>query len=177
MTKARPDAHSAAELPADRALRLGADRLHRAISELPLRYAPFFGRLARLWEIPEDRVRSELGRARDAGSWTPSFLPGLRVFNVDPASGGSPFNARLLRFAPGARFPRHVHLGHEHVLVLQGAYSDGEVEVGAGDEQSMHAGGEHELFIIGAEPCVTAIREHGIAFKSPWLRWANLLVR
>jgi putative transcriptional regulator len=177
VTKAPFPANSAAELPADRALRLGAERLQQAISELPLRYAPFFGRLSRLWEISEDRVRSELGRARDAGSWTPTFLPGLRIFDIDAGERGAGLHARLLKFTPGARFPKHEHLGPERVLVLEGAYTDGEVEVHAGEEQTMEAGGEHELRIIGPSPCVTAVREQGIAFTSRWLRWANLLAR
>lgn len=176
MTKASFPANPAAQLPADRTLRLGAERLQQAVSELPLRYAPFFGRLSQLWEISEDRVRSELRRARDARSWTPSFLPGLRVFDIDAGESPTRFKARLLKFAPGARFPKHEHLGPENVLVLEGAYTDGEVEVHAGDEQATEAGREHELRILGASPCVAAVSEHGIAFRSPWLRWASLLL-
>lgn len=32
--------------------------------------------------------------------------------------------AAFLRYAPGARVPRHLHAGYEHVLVLEGAQSD-----------------------------------------------------
>ncbi len=177
MTKAPFPANSTAELPADRSLRLGAERLQRAVSELPLRYGPFFGRLSLLWEISEELVKSELTRARDARSWSPTFLPGLRVFNVDPGQRRAGVSARLLKFAPRARFPEHEHLGHERVLVLEGAYTDGDVEVHAGDEQSMEAGDAHALRIIGDLRCVTAISERGIAFTSPLLRWANPLVR
>ena len=42
----------------------GLDRLMRAIAEPPLRYAPFFDRLGRLWDLPEDRVVKVLERAR-----------------------------------------------------------------------------------------------------------------
>jgi quercetin dioxygenase-like cupin family protein len=177
VTKAPFSANSTAELPADRTLRLGAERLQQAVAELPLRYAPFFGRLSQLWEISEERVRSELTRARDSSTWTPTFLPGLRIFNVDSAEPRAGAHARLLKFSPRAKFPHHEHIGRERVLVLEGAYTDGRVEVHPGDEQSMDAGGEHELRIIGDEQCVTAISERGIAFTSPWLSWANLLVR
>lgn len=175
MSKAPFPADSPAELPADRALRLGAERLQRAVTELPLRYAPFFERLSLLWELPEQRVQSELSRARDASSWSATFLPGLRIFNIDSSASG--VHARLMKFAPGARFPHHEHRGHERVLVLEGAYTDGQVEVHAGDEQRMDVGAAHELHIIGPSECVAAISERGIAFTSPWLRWANLLVR
>src|SRR5438128_12267649 len=70
------------ELPGDRARRLGALRLSRAVAELPLRYAPFFARLAGLWEMPEEQVQSELLRAKDPKAWSATMLRGLTLFNV-----------------------------------------------------------------------------------------------
>lgn len=166
------------ELPQDRALRLGAERLQAAVAQLPLRYAPFFGRLAALWDAPEAQVQSELLRASDPNAWSRTPLAGLRSFQVDVGGERSGVRARLLRFEPGARFPRHQHRGAERVLVLEGAYADGAgVEVRAGDEQHMAEGTEHELRILGASPCVAAIAERGIAFSGAWLRWVNLLLR
>ena len=165
------------ELPADRVLRRGAERLRRAVSTLPARYAPFYERLSSLWSIPEAQVMSELSRAADPATWSRSPLPGLRLFDVR-LPHDRVAHARLLRFSVGARFPRHLHRGREQLLVLEGGYADEHgLEVHAGDEQVMDAGSEHELHIIGSEPCVTAISEHGIAFTSPWLRWLNSWVR
>ena len=132
------------ELPQDRALRLGAGRLQSAVAELPLRYAPFFARLARLWQVPEPRVLSELTRAKAPHGWRLTLLPGLKTFEVDVGKPCSGRRARLMRLAPGVHFPKH-----------------------------SHRGSEHELYIIGEKPCVAAISEQGIDFTGPVLRWAN----
>jgi anti-sigma factor ChrR (cupin superfamily) len=47
----------------------------------------------------------------------------------DDASGAS---AAILRYAPGARVPRHRHDGFEHILVLEGSQRDERGEYGVG---------------------------------------------
>ena len=153
------------ELPQDRTLRRGAERLLDAVAELPLRYAPFIGRLSALWQAPEALVLRELTRAKDSKSWRPSLLRGLKTFDVvlDTAAPGA--RAHLLHFAPGLHFPRHRHRGPESVMVLEGAYRDASgVEVRAGETQTMSASSEHELRILGNTPCVAAVLEHGVKF-------------
>jgi putative transcriptional regulator len=167
---------SGEELPQDRALRRAGERLFGAVAELPLRYAPFFGQLSALWHAPEQLVLRELTRAKDPKHWRSTLLPGLKTFDVevDGRLGGE--RARLLHFAPGARFPRHRHRGCESVLVLEGSYADGNsLEVRAGDLQSMVAGSEHELRILGGSSCVVAVNEQGVEFTGPLLRWASKL--
>ena len=165
------------ELPGDRALRLGAARLQGAVAELPLRYAPFFSRLAAMWEMPEEQVLSELRRANNPKAWRSSMLRGLTIFNVQRPQR-SRARARLMRLEPGVHFPKHAHRGRESVLVLEGAYADATgLEVHAGETQTMPEGSEHELYIVGNQPCVAAIVERGIDFKRPWLRWASKLTR
>ena len=88
----------------------GAERLRRAVAELPLRYAPFYARLAKLWRVPEPHVVAELERARDATNWAATPFWGLRTFLVNVGEVRLAERARLLRFAPGSRFPRHQHL-------------------------------------------------------------------
>ena len=181
MDKPVEEAKSAAfleeELPRDRALRLGAARLQSAVAELPLRYAPFFARLAELWQLPEPQVLSELARAKSRKAWSFTPLRGLTIFNIArPERSG--MRARLMRFEPGSHFPKHSHRGRECLLVLEGAYADAAgFEVHAGESQTMSAGSEHELRILGTQPCVAAVAEHGIELTSPWLRWANTLLR
>lgn len=164
------------ELPQDRALRRAGERLFGAVAELPLRYAPFFAQLAELWDTPEELVRSELTRAKDPRHWRRSLLPGLKTFEVVRGGALEDGGARLLRFAPRARFPKHRHQGREHVLVLEGSYADGEgLQVGPGQLQTMPEGSEHELFIHGGTPCVVAVSERGLEFTGPLLRWASKL--
>jgi quercetin dioxygenase-like cupin family protein len=154
-----------AELPQDRALERGGRRLLMAVAELPLRYAPFFGRLAHMWQASEAQVQSELTRAKDPQSWRTSLLPGLKTFDLELQAERAVGHARLLHFAPGAHFPKHRHHGTEHVLVLEGCYADQDGAIRrAGDEQSMSPHSEHELRIVGDEPCVAAIVDGGVKF-------------
>ena len=155
----------------------GAERLSRAVSELPLRYAPFYARLAQLWQLPEERVVEELTRARDSGSWSATPFRGVRTFTVETCEPHPGQRSRLLSFAPGVRFPRHRHRGPEQVLVLEGCYIDSSgTQVGPGQGQLMPEESEHELLVPGPRPCIAAVVEHGIDFSSPWLRWASKLL-
>jgi putative transcriptional regulator len=153
----------------------GAARLAGAVAELPLRYAPFFARLSELWQLPEPKLVRELSRARDARAWSRSLLPGLRTFEL--ALDQSEGRGRLLRFSPGARFPRHRHRGTEQLLVLEGAFADADGEVRAGDGQTMPPDSEHELIILGDVPCVAAVMERGIELTQGWLRLVNRFLR
>ena len=49
----------------------GLGRLLADVEELPLRYAPFFDRLALLWDIPEPEVIAVLERSKDPLAWRP----------------------------------------------------------------------------------------------------------
>lgn len=151
----------------------GAERLARAVSELPLRYAPFFGRIAGLWQVSEERVMGELTRARDPRAWTPTWLRGVKTFEVRASAEA---RSRLLCFGAGVRFPKHRHRAAERVLVLEGSYVDSTgCEVRAGEEQLMPAGSEHQLQVLGQRDCIAAVSESGIEFTGPWLRWATKL--
>jgi hypothetical protein len=160
-------------LPAAAGQRHGAERLARAVSELPLRYAPFFGRLGRLWQLSEEDVRRELTRARDPRTWALTWLRGVKTFEVRSSSKA---RARLLCFGAGVQFPKHRHRAPESVLVLEGSYVDSTGRsVRAGDEQLMAGGSEHQLQISRDRDCIAAVSEGGIDFTGPWLRWATKL--
>jgi anti-sigma factor ChrR (cupin superfamily) len=166
----------AEELPQDQALRRLGERLLGSVAELPLRYAPFFGRLSTLWQAPEELVLRQLTLAKDAKRWSRTLLPGLKTFEVELGVGPERGRARLLHFAPGVHFPKHRHRGSESVLVLEGSYADASgCQVGAGELQTMPADSEHELRILGTSPCVAAVSEHGVEFTGPLLRWASKL--
>lgn len=158
------------ELPQDRALRLGAERLRLAVAALPQRYAPFFGRLSELWQLPEPQVVRELSRAATPASWRRTVLRGLQTFAVELPESSRGRRAHLLRFEPGLTFPQHQHRGAERVLVLEGAYADDTGhEVRAGEQQCMAPGSQHRLHILGSVPCVAAVSEQGVSFVAPWL--------
>ncbi|HEY5602408.1 MAG TPA: cupin domain-containing protein [Gammaproteobacteria bacterium] len=54
-----------------------------------------------------------------------SFKEGVHIHRIygDDKQGQS---AALLRYAPGANVPTHVHTGYEHILVLSGSQTDGD---------------------------------------------------
>jgi len=51
------------------------------------------------------------------------FREGVEVSWIYGGSGVSP-SAAFLRYAPGARIPRHLHEGLEHILILRGSQQD-----------------------------------------------------
>ena len=62
------------------------------------------------------------------------------VLRFDPQSGTA-----LLRFAPGAKFPRHTHPGGEENFVLKGELVFDEQIVGEGDYFYTPPDGAHEV--------------------------------
>jgi anti-sigma factor ChrR (cupin superfamily) len=153
----------------------GLARLLAAVEELPLRYAPFYGRLAALWDVSEDEVQATLARARDARAFRATGLPGVRRLPVSNRVRGDGAELELLRLAPGAHFPAHVHAGHEAVLVLEGSYRDGGREVGPGDAQEMPPGSAHSLRVSRGAVCVAAVVSRGFVFTSLPLRLLQLV--
>lgn len=156
---------------------LGKQRLIAEVSELPLRYGPFLDALATLWDLGEAEVRAELERSKDNAEWHFSALPGIRLFDVrgGPRTAGK--YARLVRFAPGIRFPAHRHEGHEKVLLLEGSYTDSSGTVyRSGDLHEMNEGTEHGFVVSDDEPCIAAVVEAGREFRSVFLRALAKLV-
>jgi quercetin dioxygenase-like cupin family protein len=150
---------------------LGRDRLLAAVEVLPLRYAPFFDRLAVLWDMQGTEVIAVLERAAQANAWRKPGLPGLRL--IDVAAGPRLLGARvtLARFAAGMRFPTHRHHGPETLLVLEGSYRDQSgLLVGPGDMHEMNAHSEHFFKVTPGAACVAASVQFGMEFTGPVMR-------
>lgn len=169
---ASPDLELASLLPevlnrAERAA--GLARLLGAVSQLPLRYAPFVARTASLWGVSEDRAYQIFGSSAQASHWKRTPLPGVRVLPVAEEAGGA--NKFMVRFAPGIRFPRHRHVGSEALLVLEGSYTDtlGRV-VRPGDLHEMASGTEHGFLVSQEGPCIGAVLQHGREFTGTLMR-------
>lgn len=56
--------------------------------------------------------------------WRPSPTPGIERMMLDRIGGEVARATSLVRYAPGACFPSHVHEGGEEFLVLDGVFSD-----------------------------------------------------
>lgn len=126
---------------------------------------------AELGEEPAPGVARALG----AGElrWRRALLGGGRIALVDrdSASGSSLY---LGEMGGGQRFPRHLHLGTEHVILLAGGYDD---EVGSyqlGDFASYAPGTEHAPETLDGEACWILFQlEGGVRFRG----WRGLVQR
>lgn len=56
-------------------------------------------------------------------AWEP-FREGVEIARLYGGEPNAP-SAALLRYAPNAKVPKHIHTGHEHIIVLSGSQSDG----------------------------------------------------
>ncbi len=88
--------------------------------------------------------------------------PGVHIRQLYQVPGGGAA-AALLRYQPGASVPSHEHLGHEHVLVLDGAQSDERGYYPAGTLVINRPVSAHR--VASADGCVVlVIWERGVRF-------------
>ncbi|MFZ5891116.1 MAG: cupin domain-containing protein [Myxococcota bacterium] len=154
------------DLMSPHSLPAGKQRLLQSVTAVPLRYAPFFGRLGALWDLSEDRVETALAESARV-SWH-LVWPGIRFLTLTGGPALEDGRARLLRFDPGVRFPTHRHTGDEEVMVLEGSYTDSNgLLVKPGEVQRMAAGSEHALQVSADSACVAAIVQRGLSFTAP----------
>ena len=168
-----------AERPARDAPAPSFARLEAALSELPTRYAPFFGHCAELFDVSEDAVRAELARLRAPQVWSFAGLPGIAQVPVRGGPRVAAAETLFVRFAPGLRFPAHRHTGLERVLVLEGSYEDdGGVVHRAGELREWAAGSAHSFRVSPSAPCIIASVVYGRRFEAwPLRALAGLLGR
>jgi predicted ChrR family anti-sigma factor len=84
-----------------------------------------------------------INKASEA-SWESTGVEGvtIRTLFVDPEN--NQFTA-LVRMAPGASYPRHIHGGPEQCLVLEGDLRAGDMVLGAGDYERAPTESHHEV--------------------------------
>jgi anti-sigma factor ChrR (cupin superfamily) len=77
-----------------------------------------------------------------AGDWQATAIDGIeaRQLFVDPQQDRATF---LVRMAPGAAYPAHVHAGPEECFVLEGDLEVGGLRMQAGDYQRAEPGSTH----------------------------------
>ncbi len=124
----------------------------------PMRYAPFFDRLARMFDLGRDAVVRVLERAASESEWEPGPHPSLRVLHFPGGPSVAKADTGLVRMPADFAWPLHRHGGIERVLILEGAYT----EVGgrvyrAGDIHEMGPGSEHAFTVAPGAPLLFAI--------------------
>ncbi|MES1164840.1 MAG: cupin domain-containing protein [Verrucomicrobiota bacterium] len=99
-------------------------------------------------ELQLDEILARL--ERNEFSWQP-FQPGVEISRLwgDPQAGPS---SALLRYAPGARVPRHRHEDIEEIRILRGSQRDDDGVYPAGSHVTKPAGSVHT--VESPEGCV-----------------------
>lgn len=87
-------------------------------------------------------------------------VPGVRlhVLKEEPARG---MRACLVWAKPGARHPRHRHLGDENILVLQGAIRDERGSYGPGQICRSRPGSKHTEEALPGDDCICYVVYYG----------------
>ena len=146
-------------------------RLQASIARPPLCYAPFYARLAELFDLSQDAVIAQCARLAEPGAWRFAGLPGIRSMRVEGGPRVQGAEVVFARFEPGLRFPEHTHLGLERVLVLEGSYEDSQgVLHRAGELREWAAGSVHAFRVGRSAPCVSASVVFGRTFHALPLR-------
>jgi len=123
----------------------------------PLRFAPFAGRVARLFAIDPNAADEALVRIVDESAWMEGPVTG---FFLAPAFVGASLagaSAAFIRARAGVTFPRHRHIGDETVLVLQGIFQDSDVPPArAGQYVHKSSGSSHDFTVPEGADCICA---------------------
>jgi anti-sigma factor ChrR (cupin superfamily) len=87
-------------------------------------------------------------------------VPGIKlhVLKEDPTRG---LRACLVWALPGARHPRHRHLGDENILVLQGAIKDERGVYGPGQICRSLGGSSHSEQAMPGQDCICYVTYYG----------------
>jgi hypothetical protein len=151
----------AATLPPTAPSPQGRARLLAALQS-PDRFAPFFATLGKLLQLPLDKVRAVIARIDIEATWEKG-LPGIDSFHFDAGPSLAGADAGLLRFAPGAVFPRHRHIvGKEVTFVLEGQLIDGGITYGPGAVIEREMGSVHNVAASGERGLTTVVVHYGI---------------
>jgi anti-sigma factor ChrR (cupin superfamily) len=96
------------------------------------------------------------------------FQPFREGVEIARLYGGAPAepSAAFLRYAPGAKVPRHEHPGYEHIFVLEGSQEDERGRYEAGAFIVNPPGTSHTVWTI--EGClVLVIWQFPVIFSAP----------
>lgn len=94
--------------------------------------------------------------------WQP-FREGVELARLYGEADSGPSMA-LLRYAPGARVPKHIHHGLEHILVLEGSQRD---------DGGLHQTGS--ILVHGPDTSHTVSSEAGCIVLAIWAKPVEIL--
>jgi len=137
-------------------------RLLSAATTGPMRHAPFFDELARLFDLGVDAVVRVLERAGSESEWEPGPHPAIRLFHLQPGPSLAAADAGFVRMPASFEWPSHRHTAVERVLILEGAYRESGGRIyRAGDIHEMGPDTEHSFTVLPDVPLLLALVLHG----------------
>jgi quercetin dioxygenase-like cupin family protein len=149
---------SALETPDTSGVAAGRARLLSAVTQSTERYAPLFGKLTEFFDLSVESLRAVFARAELASEWTPGPLPWVSLFHLEGGPAVAGLDTGFVRLKKGMPFPRHRHVGPEHVMILSGGYHDNDGRwYGPGDLHVMAIGTEHSLQMSAEEDVLLAV--------------------
>jgi anti-sigma factor ChrR (cupin superfamily) len=145
------------------------ERLMRSVT--PGRFERFVARVAAALEVTAERARELLAGIDDPASWSPSPVAWSRLYHLTagPRLVEAGTVTGFVRVAPGKTY--HIHVGREHVLVVQGGFRDGDggADVVTGQDSYKEPGTAHSLTAHEGEELVyLAVVERGVEFDPPF---------
>ncbi|MBJ6763495.1 cupin domain-containing protein [Myxococcaceae bacterium JPH2] len=145
----------------------GLARLMGAM-EGPGRLARFAGPVATLFDVTRERATALLASLGQPEAWMPGPVSGVELAPVEPGPGREGMMAAFVRLHPGARYPRHTHLGREWNLVLEGGLreQDGR-EVWPGEALDKAEGSSHDFTALMGPACIAATVLDGVVQFEP----------
>lgn len=121
------------------------------------RFAELIDRVAALFDLTRERVRTLLDLVDEPAAWRPGKVPGIRLLDLRGGAAIAGADAGLVRLEPGVTFPYHRHVGGEAVLVLEGSFvGDDGVVTGRGEGLRFEPESRHD-FTARAEGCLFAV--------------------
>jgi hypothetical protein len=133
-------------------------RLLAAVRTSEQRWAPFFDKLGRLFDLSLAELARLSVRAADPPNWEILPLDGVRLLHLDAGPRLAGADAGLVWIEAGLDFPEHRHLGEERTLVLDGMARDSSGELlRPGDERVMSGGSTHSFQVLSAGPFIYAL--------------------
>ncbi len=152
----------ATALPPETPAPSARSRLLTAATVGPMRHAPFFERLAQLFDLSREAIVRVLRQAASESSWEAGPHPSIRVlhFQGGPALAGA--DTGLVRMPPDFVWPSHRHEGVERTLILEGQYVEsGGRTYRAGDVHEMGPGSVHSFTVSPGTPLLLAVALSG----------------
>ncbi|MBU8899707.1 transcriptional regulator [Corallococcus sp. H22C18031201] len=133
------------------------------VMEGPERLARFAEPVATLFDVTRERAVALLASLGGPEAWLPGPVSGVELAPVEPGPGRVGMMAAFVRLRPGARYPRHTHLGREWNLVLEGGLreQDGR-EVWPGEALDKAEGSSHDFTALMGPACIAATVLDGV---------------